>query len=130
MRAAGNTAMFKLIETDEGPPGRSSSRCTPFTTSIDVSELTLERLAALYRAGHLPDSPGVHRMAEGLGWTDCVELDTAIALNVFIEVRLPEGRSVPGHEVTRELEVAEPRSSHVGSVAVPARRNVFDWWAK
>lgn len=122
--------MFKLIEIDEDSPSRAKSPYTPFSPSIDVSESTLERLNALYRAGHLPDSPGLRNMAEGLGWMDCVELDTAIALNVFIEVRMPGGRSMSGHQVACTLDTANPQSSQVGNVVIPARRDIYDWWVR
>ena len=67
-------------------------------------------------------------MAAALGWEDCIELDNAIALNPFIDVRLPGGFAMRGHEICRQIDFGKPRTSSKDNLIILARTNVFDWW--
>jgi len=120
------TVEFSELAADTGQ--RYRGPYTPFTESIEVSCSTLERLTALYKAGHLPDSAGLIAMSESLGWVDCAELDTVIALNIFVSIKLPDGRTMLGRDVIRGVDFANPHSSQFGNLVIPARQNAFDWW--
>ena len=118
-----STNRFEFTEIGEDAPEPDLRR------SIDVAERTIERLEALYRAGHLPDSAGLQEMADALGWDDCVELDRVIAWNLFVEVRLPDGRCFAGHEIAEHIGFEHPCTSRVGDIVIAPRQGVFSWWA-
>ena len=117
-----STNRFEFIDIGEDVPKPDLRR------SIDVAEQTVERLEALYRAGNLPDSIGLHGMTDALGWDDCAELDRVIAWNLFVEVRLPDGRSFAGHEIAERIDFAHPRTSQVGDIVITPHQELFDWW--
>ena len=75
-----------------------------------------------------PDGVGLHEMADAPGWDDYVKLDRVIAWNIFVQVRLPDGRQFAGHEIAERFDFEPPHLAG-GAIAIAPRPGVSDWWA-
>ena len=95
---------------------------------ITVSDQTLGQLMALYQAGYLPDSPGLHDQALGLGWTACAHLDERFALNPLASITLPDGRVLSHEDILDRIDWSQSRPAHIDDLVIAPRRNFLLWW--
>jgi len=79
----------------------------------------LARLLALYQAGYLPDSPGLHDQAAALGWHGCTRLDALFARWPLSVVALPDSTRLAWLNIEARVDWGRVRAVRIGGPSSP-----------
>lgn len=96
--------------------------------AIHVSNEALTQLLALYQAGYLPDSLGLHAQAAALGWHACAALDERFAQWPFTVIALPDGTRLAWPDIEARVDWQHTRPVRIDGLVLAPRRNRFAWW--